>query len=73
MTQLGQCLEPKLSNLASCGSAVRLSGIFAMGQLASSCAALAIVFLPHVVQALGDGDGDVRMGAVEAVGKLVNA
>ena len=58
--QLGQALGPLLSNIATYESAIRRSGVFAMGQLASSCAALAVVIFPHVVQALGDGDGDVR-------------
>ena len=71
--QLGQALGPMLSNLATCGSAVHRSGVVAMGQLASSCAALALVLLPHVAQVLGDGNGSVRCRAVQAMGNLVNA
>ena len=47
--QLGQALGPMLSNLASCGIVMRRSGVAAMGQMASLCAALAVVLLPHVV------------------------
>ena len=44
-----------------------------MGQQASSCGALAVVLLPHVAQALANGDEGVRYSAVEAVKNLVNA
>ena len=75
LSRLGSALAPTWSGIATCESSpLRRGGVYAMGQLAVSCATLAPVLLPHLAQALaGDGDLRVRRVAATAIGKLVAA
>ena len=75
LSRLGSALAPTWSGIATCESSpLRRGGVYAMGQLAVSCATLAPVLLPHLAQALvGDGDSWVRNNAATAMGQVVAA
>ena len=75
LSRLGSALAPTWSGIATCESSpLRRGGVYAMGQLAVSCATLAPVLLPHLAQSLaGDGDAGVRRVAATVMGQVVAA